>query len=76
MRQIGEAFQQLPLPKGNMKNKQLHMPIKARPYDHQRRAFAFVCRLFGLETEVDKLEDRGQMRVVRKTVSKGQRPDS
>jgi hypothetical protein len=54
-----------------MENKQLHMPIKVRPYDHQRRAFAFVCWIFRLETGVDKLEDRGQMRVVRKTVSKG-----
>lgn len=24
------------------------MPIKAAPYKHQREAFAFVCRLFGL----------------------------
>ena len=52
------------------------MPIKAHPYEHQRRAIAFVCRLFGLETEVDKLEDRGQVRVVRETVSEGQRSDS
>jgi SNF2 family DNA or RNA helicase len=31
-----------------MENKQLHMPISARPYDHQRRAFSFTCRMFGL----------------------------
>ena len=73
---MGEPFHPLPLQKGIMENKQLHMPIKARPYEHQRRAFALVCRLFGLETEVDKLEDRGQMRVVRETVSEGQRSDS
>ena len=24
------------------------MPIKATPYRHQREAFAFACRLFGL----------------------------
>ena len=76
MRQMGEPFHLLPLQKGIMENKQLQMPIKARPYEHQRCAFAFVCRLFGLETEVDKLEDRGQMRVVRETVSEGQRSDS
>lgn len=31
-----------------MENKQLHMPIRARPYDHQRRAFSFTCQMFGL----------------------------
>ena len=31
-----------------MENKQLHMPIRARPYDHQRRAFSFACQMFGL----------------------------
>jgi len=75
-RQIGDAFHSLPLPKGIVENNQLHMPIKARPYDHQRRAFTFACQIFGLETGVNKLEDRGQMRVVRETVSEGQRPDS
>jgi hypothetical protein len=24
------------------------MPVKAKPYHHQRDAFAFVCGLFGL----------------------------
>jgi SNF2 family DNA or RNA helicase len=31
-----------------MENKQLHMPIRARPYDHQRRASSFACQMFGL----------------------------
>jgi len=31
-----------------MENKQLHMPIRACPYDHQRRAFSFACQMFGL----------------------------
>ena len=31
-----------------MENKQLHLPIRARPYDHQRCAFSFTCRMFGL----------------------------
>ena len=75
-RQIGETDQPLPLQKGNMENKLLHMPIKARPYDHQRRAFTFACWIFGLESGVNKLEDRGQMRVVRETFSEGQRSNS
>jgi len=25
------------------------MPIRAKPYEHQQRAYEFVCRLFGLE---------------------------
>jgi len=24
------------------------MPVNAHPYDHQQRAYEFVCRLFGL----------------------------
>ena len=47
-RQIGDAFHSLPLLKGIMENKQLHMPIRAHPYDHQRRAFSFTCQKFGL----------------------------
>ena len=31
-----------------MENKKLHMPIRARPYDHQRRAFSFACQMFVL----------------------------
>ena len=31
-----------------MENKQLHLPISARPYDHQRRAFSFACQMFGM----------------------------
>jgi len=31
-----------------MENTQINrMPIKAHPYEHQRRAFKFACRLFG-----------------------------
>ena len=29
-------------------NKICCMPVKAHPYDHQRRAYKFACRLFGL----------------------------
>jgi len=25
-----------------------HMPVKVAPYEHRRRAFEFVCRLFEL----------------------------
>ena len=32
-----------------MENNQINrMPIKAHPYEHQRQAFEFACRLFGL----------------------------
>ncbi|MEA4938588.1 MAG: hypothetical protein VB091_03260 [Christensenella sp.] len=32
-----------------MENKQINrMPVKAHPYEHQRQAFEFACRLFGL----------------------------
>ncbi len=32
-----------------MGNNQINrMPIKAHPYEHQRQAFEFACRLFGL----------------------------
>lgn len=33
------------------------MPITVTPYDHQRRAFEFVCGLFGLED--GRLRSRG-----------------
>ena len=33
-----------------MENNQINrVPIKAHPYEHQRRAFEFACRLFGLK---------------------------
>mgnify|MGYP002575618475 CR=1 FL=1 len=35
----------------------LNMPITVTPYDHQRRAFEFVCGLFGLED--GRLRSRG-----------------
>ena len=31
-----------------MNNNSLPMPVKGRPFDHQQRAFDFVCGLFGL----------------------------
>ncbi len=31
-----------------METKEINMPIRARPYDHQRRAFSFTCQMFGL----------------------------
>ena len=33
-----------------MNNTSLPMPVKVRPYAHQREAFDFACRLFGLTT--------------------------
>ena len=39
------------------------MPIKATPYKHQREAFAFACRLFGLAKGGDANAD--QVRTVR-----------
>ena len=41
-----------------MENKQLHLPTRARPYDHQRRAFSFTCQMFGL-TGHDPPSSRG-----------------
>lgn len=26
-----------------------HMPVKTEPYAHQKAAFAFACKLFGLQ---------------------------
>ncbi|MCD8197832.1 MAG: DEAD/DEAH box helicase [Lachnospiraceae bacterium] len=28
---------------------EIYMPIRAHPYDHQRRAFAFACRVLGID---------------------------
>jgi hypothetical protein len=39
------------------------MPVKATPYKHQREAFAFACRLFGLAKGGDAGAD--QVRTVR-----------
>lgn len=33
------------------KNIELMMPIKATPYDHQKRAFVFACDKFGVFDE-------------------------
>ncbi len=38
-------------------NIELMMPIKAMPYDHQKRAFAFACDKFGVFDE--RLKSRG-----------------
>lgn len=43
--------------------KRTPMPIKATPYRHQREAFAFACRLFGLAKGGDANAD--QVRTVR-----------
>jgi len=32
----------------NITKPNIAMPIKAKPYEHQIKAFNFVCRLFGL----------------------------
>ena len=31
------------------------MPIKVTPYDHQQKAFLFVCRIFGVLNEFDSV---------------------
>ena len=42
-----------------MENNQINrMPVKAHPYEHQRRAYEFACRLFGL-TGPDPPSSRG-----------------
>lgn len=38
-------------------NIKLMMPIKAAPYDHQKKAFAFACDKFGVFDE--RLKSRG-----------------
>ena len=38
-------------------NIELMMPIKAAPYDHQKRAFVFACDKFGVFDE--RLKSRG-----------------
>lgn len=38
-------------------NIELMMPIKAAPYDHQKKAFAFACDKFGVFDE--RLKSRG-----------------
>lgn len=38
-------------------NIELMMPIKASPYDHQKKAFAFACDKFGVFDE--RLKSRG-----------------
>lgn len=35
----------------NDRSDSVQMPIKATPYKHQRAAFSFACRLFGLLKE-------------------------
>ena len=37
----------------------LQLPIRAAPYKHQREAFYFVLRLFGLLAENDSETDDG-----------------
>ena len=31
------------------------IPIKVTPYDHQQKAFLFVCRIFGVLNEFDSV---------------------
>jgi hypothetical protein len=35
----------------------LRMPIKGTPYKHQRAAFEFACRLFGLADKPGNAQD-------------------
>jgi hypothetical protein len=52
------------------------MPIKAHPYEHQRRAYEFVLHVFEMGPGVRKYEDPNQMRMVRKGISERKKPDS
>lgn len=49
---------------------EIYMPIRAHPYDHQRRAFEFALRVFGvLEKEGDENADgNNDMRPMRETI--------
>lgn len=53
-------------------NIELMMPIKASPYDHQKKAFAFAMKLFGVfEEGGDGLaNDDDSLRFVREGVHK------
>ena len=31
-----------------MMNNSLSMPVKVKPFDHQKQAFDFICDMFGL----------------------------
>lgn len=51
------------------------MPIRASPYQHQREAFAFACRLFGLTEGGDEDgKSTDTMRLVQEDFSKTQKP--
>ena len=61
---------------GRMNNTSLPMPVKVKPYAHQRKAFDFVMRIFhsGDEKQSDRedgeRDEAGQrkVRLVRKTL--------
>lgn len=53
-------------------NDLLKMPVKVQPYEHQKRAFAFAMRMFGVFEEGgdDLANDDDYLRFMRKEVQK------
>lgn len=60
---------------GVIKDIELMMPIKAAPYEHQKRAFAFACEIFGVFSEEGDGSgiDKDNLRPVREGFS--EKPD-
>ena len=48
------------------------MPVKVQPYEHQKKAFAFAMRMFGVLEKGgdDCADDDNRMRLVRERVHK------
>lgn len=42
-----------------MNNIEIMMPIKAVPYDHQKKAFAFAMKVFGVFREEGDSDEEG-----------------
>lgn len=53
-------------------NIELMMPIKAAPFEHQKKAFAFAMRIFGVIEEGGdvRANDNDSLRPVRKEIFK------
>ncbi len=58
-------------------NMELMMPIKAAPYEHQKKAFAFAMSIFGVfgEGGGDDAGDDNSLRSVRKRIPKADGPN-
>ena len=50
--------------------KNLKMPIKVVPYEHQQKAFDFICKVFGILNKGGELIEKDEMYSVRKNVFK------